>query len=271
MTRYFNPVVSIGSILAVGSGLVSYFAGENNIIFGVLIGLQVQILTLATEIIITLKDKAIIAGRLARLLDDVETVPWMPQVLMRICDAAVKVHQRYGSTIAPIAAKRVLALAERELRQLESGFLYVDCYDPSLKLQLLGGPPSTLRAMSVQDHDLSWHLSEVGHNYWRAQLDALNSGWQVRRVFVYTEWADELQLLVDEQKAAGVVTMRVRQSDLPNELRALDVTIWGTEHAFEHQKMQMGTTTVDKLTVDSEDIGQYLTYFRTLEALAEMM
>ena len=190
---------------------------------------------------------------------------------MRICNAAVKVHQRYGSTIAPIAAKRVLALAERELRQLESGVLYVDCYDPSLKLQLLSGPPSTLRAMSVQDHDLPWHLSEVGHNYWRAQLDALSRGWQVRRVFVYTEWADELQLLVDEQKAAGVVTMRVRQSDLPNELRALDVTIWGTEHAFEHQKMQMGTTTVDKLTVDSEDIGQYLTYFRTLEALAETM
>ena len=74
MTRYLNPVVSIGSILAVGSGLVSYFAGDNNIISGVLIGLQVQILTLATEIIITLKDKAIIAGRLARLLDDVETV-----------------------------------------------------------------------------------------------------------------------------------------------------------------------------------------------------
>jgi hypothetical protein len=269
MRRYLNPVIIIGAVLAVCSGLVSYFASNENVALGVVIGLQVQLLAVAVEMLLTQKSAELAAGRLAKLVAGAESVEWLPAVLERICQHAITVDSQYRNTIAPEAAKRLLGATDRELRELAGGVLYVDCYDPSLKLQLLRAPASILRTMSVQSHDLRWHLSDVGRNYWKAQQDALARGWKIRRVFVYDDWTAELDDLAQEQKQAGVEVLRIGHASLPAELRTLDVTVWGDRHAFEHRKMELGNTTVDKFTVDPSDIARYLALFDILEATAE--
>ncbi len=268
MGRYLNPVVIIGSFLALASGLVSYVAGGDNLVLGVVVGLQVQILTLAVEILLTVKAREIAIGRLAHLVAGAESVGWLSEVLARICEATVAVHAKYRGTIAPDAAKRLLSATDRELKELAGGVMYVDCYDPSIKLQLLGGPSSILRTMSVQSHDLHWHLSDVGRNYWAAQKAALDKGWTIRRVFVYDEWVPELSDLALKQRAAGVDVRRVRRSDLPPNLRTLDVTIWGDSHACEHRQ-QLAAGTIDRFTVDRDEISRYSALFHILEIMSQ--
>jgi hypothetical protein len=266
--RYLNPVVIIGSFLAIASGIVSYFAGGDNLVLGVVVGLQVQILTLAVEILLTVKAREIAAGRLAHLVAGAESVGWLSDILARICEAAVAVHDKYRGTIAPDAARRLLSTTDRDLKELAGGVMYVDCFDLSIKLQLLGGPPSILRTMSVQSHDLRWHLSDVGRNYWAAQKAALDKGWTIRRIFVYDDWVSELSDLAMEQKTAGVDVRRVRRSDLPFNLRTLDATIWGDSHAFEHRQ-QLAGGTIDRFTVARDEISRYSALFNNLEIMSQ--
>jgi hypothetical protein len=267
--RPIDPVLIPGTLLSVVAGLISYLAGGRDIVLGVAIGLQVEALTLLVQLLVLINDKQTMIGRSGNLISRIESVPWLPAVLDRMAADIIKVEAQYQDTVASISLRRLLSSTEQQLRDLARGHLFVDCYDPSIKLELLKGQVSTLRAMSVAHHDLAWHLSDVGRTYWRAQLDALERGWKIIRIFVYEEWIDELAYLAEEQKRAGVKVKRVIQSDLPPELARLDVTIWGDRHAFEHQATVVGSTTVDLFTVDPLDIDHYKELFSLLEVLAE--
>ncbi len=269
MTRHLNPVVVIGSCLAVASGLLSYFATGRDLVLGVLVGINVQTLTIATEVLITIKTRDAKAGAIGKIMDQVEAISWMPKILAEICDSVTMIESRYNDTIAPTTIEKKFKSLQRELVQLVSGVFEVQCYDPKIKLDLLAGKASTLRTMSVQSHDLKWHLSPVGRQYWRAQQDALKRGWQVKRIFVYTEWTEQLQDLAEEQKRAGVIAKRILADSLPPDLQNIDITIWDTTHAFEHQKLLRGAT-VDQFTVNEEDIQQdFILKFERLENAAE--
>lgn len=181
-----------------------------------------------------------------------------------------RIEERYAHTVAPDTVRRVLDTCEAQLHNLARGHLYVDSYDPSLKLQLLARDASVLRTTSLQSSDLAWHLSEVGRTYWKAQVDALERGWTIQRVFIYDDWSPELHQLAAQQRAAGVEVRRVARTALPADLRR-DITTFGETHAYEQRVESAGSAELDRFIVDPLDIRLLQQVYARIHDLAESL
>jgi hypothetical protein len=138
--------------------------------------LSVQAITLLVQIILRLEANVARIGRSGTLLAKIESVPWLPDRVDNFCTDIGTIEDKYPNTLVPGALQRVLDVLEVRLNELERGHLYVDSYDPGLKLELLKQSPSMLRTTILQPQDLGWHRSDVGRRYWAMQLDALARG-----------------------------------------------------------------------------------------------
>lgn len=157
-----DPVTITGTFLSVIAGLVSYLASEGDVVLGFVVGIQVEGLTLLIQLLLKQERRETRLGTSGELLATIESVDWLPEVIRSISADVARIEERYAHTVAPDAVRRVLDTCEAQLHNLARGHLYVDSYDPSLKLQLLARDASVLRTTSLQSSDLAWHLSEVG-------------------------------------------------------------------------------------------------------------
>jgi len=265
-----EPITVTGAFLSVVAGLVSYLASEGDVVLGFVVGLQVQGLTLLVQLLLKQERRETRLGSSGELLATIESVDWLPGVVRSISTDVARIEEHYGHTVAPDAVRRVLDTCEAQLHDLARGHLYVDSYDPSLKLQLLGREASVLRTTSLQASDLAWHLSEVGRTYWRAQVDALQRGWAIQRVFIYDDWSEELAQLAVQQRTAGIEVRRVARASLPMDLRR-DVTTFGDTHGYEQRVESAGSAELDRFTVDPLDIRRVQQVYARVYELAESL
>jgi len=225
-------------------------------------------LTLLVQIVLKLEERDVQVGRSATLAARIEDVAWLPDRIESITSDIANIEERYARTVVPDALQRVLDGFEAQLHELERGHLYVDSYDPGIKIELLKQAPSIMRTTSLQGQDLEWHLSETGRRFWQFQLEALRRGWEIRRTFIYDSWVDDLERLAAKHEEAGVQVKRVPAGQLPPGL-AVDVTIWGNTVAYEQRVRVDGTTTFDRFSVNEVDIRRCSDLFRRVEDLAE--
>ena len=117
-------------------------------VLGVVVGL-VQAIALLVQIIATGGEcrQARCSGT---LLAKIESVPWLPNRVDIFCTDIATIEEKYPNTLVPRALQRVLDGLEVRLNELERGHLYVDSYDPGLKLELMKQSPSILRTTSLQ-------------------------------------------------------------------------------------------------------------------------
>jgi hypothetical protein len=265
---FLEPVTVVGTLLSILAGLVSFISGDSDVVLGVVVGLSVQAIALLVQIILRLEANVARLGRSGALLAKIESVPWLPDRVDIFCTDIATIEEKYPNTLVPGALQRVLDGLEVRLNELERGHLYVDSYDPGLKLELLKQSPSILRTTSLQPQDLVWHRSDVGRRYWAAQLDALARGWEIQRIFIYDTWSGDLDSLAGERKSAGVRVKRILTGELPSGL-LVDVTTWGNTHVYEWRVRAEGTTTLDRFSVNEVDIRRCGDLFRRIDDLAE--
>ncbi len=265
---FLEPVTIVGTLLSVLAGLVSFVSGDNDVVLGVVVGLSVQAVTLLVQIILRIEANVARIGRSGTLLATIESVPWLPDRVDNFCTDIATIEEKYPNTLVPGALQRVLDSLEVRLNELERGHLYVDSYDPGLKVELLKQSPSILRTTSLQPQDLEWYLSDVGRRDWTMQLDASARGWEIHRIFIYDTWTQELEQLAAEHKSAGVRVKRVIKGQLPAGLVA-DVTTWGNTHAYEQRVRVEGTTMFDRFSVNEVDIRRCGELVRRIDDLAE--
>ena len=265
---FLEPVTVVGTLLSILAGLVSFISGDSDVVLGVVVGLSVQAIALLVQIILRLEANVARLGRSGALLAKIESVPWLPDRVDIFCTDIATIEEKYPNTLVPGALQRVLDGLEVRLNELERGHLYVDSYDPGLKLELMKQSPSILRTTSLQPQDLVWHRSDVGRRYWAMQLDALARGWEIQRIFIYDTWTADLDSLAGEHKSAGVRVKRILTAELPSGL-VVDVTTWGNTHVYEQRVRVEGTTTLDRFSVNEVDIRRCSDLFRRIDDLAE--
>lgn len=157
-----DPITVTGTFLSVIAGLVSYLVSDNDAVLGFVVGIQVQALTLLVQPLLQQQRRETRPGASGALLGAIESVDWLPAVVRSISADVARVEQHYDHTVAPDAVRRVLDTCQTQLHELARGHLYVDSYDPSLKLELLCREASTLRTTSLEASDLAGHLSRSG-------------------------------------------------------------------------------------------------------------
>jgi len=115
------------------------------------------------------------------------------------------------------------------------------------------------------DHThLDWWQSEEGRKYWQANLNALDRGVDIERVFIYDTLTPALENLIREHATTvsngrRIEVLAVQKDVLPDELRA-DIAIWdesGIESAGSWDKVALllaGPTCVRDLLVEGRRV-----------------
>jgi hypothetical protein len=268
--RYLDPVLLIGTSVSIAAGIVSYFAGQRDIVLSVAVGFEALAITLILDMLLRFEEQRERVGKSGRLVAKIESVSWLPTVFERLADDISAAELSFGDTIIPIAVRQLLDAYGTQLADLARGHLIVDSYDATIKLDLLTQETGLLRTTSLQSNDLQWHLSEVGRGYWRAQKEAIARGWRIERIFIFDEWTDDLDALAREQQVAGVKVKRVAGVGLPISMQ-IDFTLWNSKYAFRQWVEETGTGMVDRFTVDPSEIEQFENLWRRIDAAAEVL
>lgn len=136
-------------------------------------------------------------------------------------------------TAAAAASRRLVEGCAKEMKPLELGHLWCDYEDIGVLLEEAAKVETSVRSVSLQDVDLEWWLSPLGRKYWQVLLDAINRRKvHVERIFVYSEWTEQLDALAEEQRADGVHVLKVDRRDLPPRLH-VDMIIWDEHCGYE--------------------------------------
>jgi len=128
---------------------------------------------------------------------------------------------------------------------------------------------STLRATDVC---AAKHLHEGrpgGDEYQRLNLEAVDRGVEVERIFIYTEWTGEIDERIRKQAVAGVHTLRVHEAALRSELRS-DMAIWDESYGSELSFNASGEIVDSYVTFSPQDVGRLLERYNRIRTKAEI-
>lgn len=266
--RLDNPVLILGTFLAFATGLLFYLRSDLSTALAVVAGLQVTLLTMQIETLLRRHREELAETRQARLIANLERLEWLPELMDRITSSIWRVDQAFPGTQIIAAARSYLERCANDLKELERGHLRIEWEDIDLVLAQTRASTKTLRATSVQAVDLTWWLSRPGRRYWRTHLEALARGVSVERVFIYHNWSDELQSLVQEQIKAGVKVYRVDYTALPARLKT-DMIIWDEVCGYETQLNAAGDGYRNFFTLDHQDIRRMCSDYNAIVSQAD--
>lgn len=259
-----------GTLLSAGTGwLTSLGDGPDAVTFGLVVGLQSEILVLLLELLLTVHRRHVALGRAGALVTRVEQVPGLMARLDDVTERLQRIGAGFRDTVLPGEAERLLDRFQRHLQELSDGHVFHKAYDVTLKMRLLSAPAGSLRTTSLQSPDLELHLSEVGRSYWRAQEDALRRGWLIERTFIYDEWTDALDDLARAQAASGVVVRRVERRCVPEPLRG-DFSIWSDRYSYQQWARRTDDLFEDRFSAAPLDLRRRQEMWAALTVAAEI-
>ena len=253
--RTNNPVLIIGALLAVATGLASYYLTDFKQVLGFVAGLQVTVIALQVESLLRDRRNEAVVTRQHRMVKNIEAVPWMPDVVSRMAESTTAVQNRFPNTAVSAAARRLFEDCATELRHLELGHLWFDYEEIGMLLDQAAQAQTRIRATSLQEIDLEWWLSPLGRKYWQVLLEAMARGVICERIFIYSEWTPALDRLAREQATAGVRVLRVHRSDLPARLR-IDIIVWDQQCALGTKQNDRGEGQRTVFTLQPEEVNR---------------
>ena len=103
---------------------------------------------------------------------------------------------------------------------------------------------------------------------WRLNEQALERGVEIKRIFIYETWTDELEALATRQHKSGVRVLRVARNLLPASLQ-LNFVIWDGVCCFEPQHGPAGEYISQRFTFAAHDVAFMLDRFKAIESAAE--
>jgi hypothetical protein len=261
----------IGVLLSTVLGVFFYFRTDLNTAIATFAGLTGTTITLQVESLLQEREIREQTTRQQRLVHRIESTIWMPELLDDAVSAFAVIEQTYGATMAVELARKAFDDCRTRLGELQRGRYITSDADESPNspaLPLTERLRDSLLATSSGD-DISWWLdASTSRNYWRLNIEALQRGVMIERIFIYRQWTDELDAVAKAQHASGVRVLRVLEDQLPATLR-LNLVIWDELCGLEPQHNSAGEWIGSSFTFAAQDLALLLDRFKMIEHFAE--
>ncbi|NUR89315.1 MAG: hypothetical protein HOY71_34970 [Nonomuraea sp.] len=262
-----DPVLVVGTILSVLLGVIFYVREDTAQALGTVAGLIGGVITLQIQTLLKEKRRIDHETRVGHMVSTIEKIPWLPDLMEPMLRAAKHVEREYGGTPAEDACRVAFEECLRTLADLERGHFRAPYGDNGVFLKLITQSRESMCVTSVPAVDLTWWREPVGRQYWQAQVEALARGVVIRRVFIYTDWNEDLDDLAREQMAAGVKVRRVQVDRLPPAQRVI-TGIWDSSCGHELSYTAGGEAVHDTFTVSAPDLERLRYQFEMIERSA---
>jgi hypothetical protein len=270
-TRSAMLTLVIGVVLSCALAVFFYFRTDLSTAFATFAGLIGTTITLQVESLRRERQEREQATRDQRLIAQMETAPWMPELLDRTLSAYSAVVQNYGSTMAVELSRKALENCQVQLEDLARG-LYItqDTEEsPNSPFYRLTERLHTSLLTTSAGADIEWWLDATRtRTYWRLNQEALKRGVTIKRIFMYRTWSNALDALATAQHAHGVQVLRVNESELPSALR-LNLTVWDGQTGLEAKYNSAAEWTGNVFNFTAQDVTLLLQQIKLIEARAE--
>lgn len=213
------------------------------------------------------------AERRFRLRGMMEATPWLADTLTPIVAATAEIESRYaGTLVGAEAPARYAALADH-LEELRRGRIVrqrrdnehllagtrASKYTVCAVTNAVAGPPGA---------QFAFWTSDIGRQYWQANLDALQRGVRITRIFIYTRMTSRLRDLIAEQERAGVRVGRLRADGVRAESQ-LNLALWDDATAWEARLNARGEIVHNIFTLNGQDVARLTAAFQACERAAD--
>jgi hypothetical protein len=262
-----DPVLLVGTGMSVLLGVVFYVREDTAQALGVVAGLLGGVITLQVQTLLRERRRVEHETRVGAMVSAIEKIPWLPDLMAPMLRAAKHVEREYGKTPAQDACRAAFEDCLRTLTDLERGHFRAPYGDNGIFHGIIANTKRLMCATSLPSADLSWWVSPIGRQYWEVQVEALRRGVEIRRVFIYQEWTDELDALAREQVAAGVKVRRVQADGISPGMRVI-TAVWDDTCGHELSYNAGGEAVHDSFTVSAPDIHRLTQQFEMIERSA---
>lgn len=257
LLAHTDPVALIGIALSISLSvtldLTNAATGVESLLAG-LMGITISLLV----------DSLARAERRFHLRTLLEGPPWLVHAVPPLVTAAREAVEAYPGSRVAEEARRRFERFRAETEQLRAGRIVRPGEDYE---DLMAGLRDCVRFMDAVTHvmprasgELSWWHSDIGRAYWAANVEALERGVRITRIFVHAGISDELSELVETQRRAGVRVGLLRWGTIRPDLH-VNLTLWDGTSAWEPTMSAHGEISLNRFSVNPGDLERLRTAF----------
>ncbi|MET7962837.1 hypothetical protein [Micromonospora zamorensis] len=257
LVAHADPVALVGITLSItlsialdlsnaASGVESLLAG----LMGITISLLVDSLARAER-----------RFHLRTLLDG---PPWLVRTTTELAGAMRDAAEQHAGTRVAVEAQRRYEQFRLEAEQLAEGRIIRRGDEDE---DLIGATRTCVQRLDALTNvmprasgELSWWRSEIGRRYWDTNVEALQRGVQITRVFVYARLSDELSALVEKQRAAGARVGLLPYGVVSPQLH-VNLALWDGSSCWEAHMTAHGEIGENQFSVNRTDVNRLTRVF----------
>jgi hypothetical protein len=198
---------------------------------------------------------------------------WAEEDLRAISESLLEVHTKPALEPFQKIARLELDKARSVLGGLRLGQYSTPITDMLIHFERFDAAEETIFLTNIDHTHLDWWHSEEGRKYWQANLNALDRGVHIERVFIYDTLTPELDTLICEQakatKNGRVIDVYAVQKDLlPDELRA-DIAIWDESFTYQVELNSDGKPITNRYSVNDADVASRMSMYKRIRSQAQ--
>nr|MDT0661485.1 hypothetical protein [Micromonospora sp. DSM 115978] len=267
LIAHTDPVAVLGIALSVCLSITLDVTGAATGVESLLAGLMGTTISLVV-------DSLVRAERRFHMRTLMEGAPWLTSAITPIVEGTREAIETYPGTRVAVEARRRFDRIRADTEQLRAGRIIRAGGD----YQDLMGATRTCTAridaltnvMPRVSGELSWWTGDIGRHYWAANLEAINRGVRITRIFAYVTMTDNLQELLEKQRAAGVRVGLLPWGTADRSLH-LNTAIWDQSGAWEGRMGPHGEISENHYTINPGDLDRLISAFETCESVATFL
>jgi hypothetical protein len=197
---------------------------------------------------------------------------WAEDDLRAISDSLLDVHSKPALEPFQKIARLELDKARSILGGLRFGQYSTPISDMLIHFERFDASENSIFLTNIDHTHLTWWHSEEGRKYWQTNLNALDRGVHIERVFIYDVLNPQLETLIYEQATTiqngQHIDVYVVQKDvLPDELRA-DIAIWDESFTYQVELNSDGKPITNRYSVNDADVASRMSMYKRIRSQA---
>ncbi|MGC4795495.1 hypothetical protein ACLQ3H_15380 [Micromonospora saelicesensis] len=257
LVAHTDPVALVGITLSITLSIVLDLSNAASGVESLLAGLMGITISL-------LVDSLARAERRFHLRTLLDGPPWLVRTTTELAGAIREAAEQHAGTRVAVEAQRRYEQFRLEAEQLADGRIIRRGDEDE---DLVGATRACVRrldgltnVMPRVSGELSWWRSEIGRRYWEANVEALQRGVQITRVFVYATLTDDLSALVEKQRAAGARVGLLPLGVVSPHLH-VNLTLWDGSSCWEAHMTAHGEIGENQFSVNRTDVARLTRVF----------
>ncbi|WP_101254694.1 hypothetical protein [Streptomyces barkulensis] len=251
LITHSDPIALVGICLSIALDVNEVASGVESL----LVGLLVTVLSLVL-------DASARAERRFQLRRVIGAADWIAESVTSTATTLRWIHERYPGTAVEDETRRRLRRLAEELEQLGQGRVERPRDDSEHLLAATRECRERMEAVTNIVGEPVWWRSDLGVAYWQANLDALDRGVRIRRVFLVDRHTAELEELLEYQRRAGVEVVVKYQEGQTGQL--INYVVWDGLRAWEARMDARGEIMAQLFTLNGHDVERLRDSFRRL-------